>query len=669
MDSYFYNDIIVDEVNQKLINDLQAFAIKNLKQIYLINKPLGTNYSYEYKKAIVVLIPKHKIWIVNCGGDSQEDFDNYCDDFIDDLAAISDKYNYIENIGRKRQWKNDLFYICDINAVGNCISLIKETELLEQNARVSNLLISLLTGSINDITKTGKEIPNDILDSVKRRIVLYDGIQTDFIYNKLSKKVVKIQGLAGTGKTELLLRKLKEIYSNVETKGSKIAFTCFNKILAQNLRERIPEFFNFMRVEEQIRWNETLFVMSSWGSNHKQLSGVYSYICYNYNLNFLPYSYETSFDLVCKKAIKELKSKKEIGYCFDYMLIDESQDFPKSFLELCELVTSKQIFVAGDIFQNIFDVTENETAPDYLLNKCYRTDPKTLIFAHAMGMKLLDDNNPESYITWLTDSEWELCGYDYNRNNDKFNFSRKPISRFEDIDTSLINSIDLRVKSFKDYSDEIIAIIEELKLNYKNVMPEDIGIIFLENENENYKLIDILSSKIYTKFNWLVNKGYVSKIKQSGQLFISNINNVKGLEFPFIICISKNTLNNSYKIRNAMYMVLTRSFISSYFIISDRNEKNVVDNIKSNMDFLLKTGTLSINEPTEEQKENKRKSIISNKNINLSQKEIVQKILNELGVKKSDKSKIHEMVKIAQPDENDYGRIRDMVENFINIIK
>ena len=105
------------------------------------------------------------------------------------------------------------------------------------------------------------------------------------------------------------------------------------------MNKRIPEFFNFMKVEEQIKWNERLWVMHSWGSRGQANTGVYSYICTNYNINFHPYSYTWSFDRACSEAISELREQEYIEPCFDYMLIDESQDFPQNFLELCEIVT------------------------------------------------------------------------------------------------------------------------------------------------------------------------------------------------------------------------------------------------------------------------------------------------------------------------------------------
>lgn len=139
-----------------------------------------------------------------------------------------------------------------------------------------NIIISLLIGSINSLEKIGDETPSNILDEVKQKIILFDGDQTRFIFKPTHEKVVSIQGLAGTGKTELLLHKLKELY--LENENNRIALTCHSKTLANSLNKRVPEFFTLMKVMEQIDWNERLWVMAGWKRNNP-ISGIYSYIC------------------------------------------------------------------------------------------------------------------------------------------------------------------------------------------------------------------------------------------------------------------------------------------------------------------------------------------------------------------------------------------------------
>ncbi|MCC8447973.1 AAA family ATPase, partial [Xanthomonas translucens] len=332
-------------------------------------------------------------------------------------------------------------------------------------------LISLVTGSINDIDKVTVEIPANVLDRVKKKILLFDGDQTRFIYERSEKSPIRIQGLSGTGKTELLLHKLKETY--VENSESRIVFTCHNRILAEHMRRRIPDFFNFMKVEQQIAWEERLWCVHAWGSSGAPNSGAYRKICAFYKIPFSTYHPGITFDWVCKTAIEQIKSLPTQGFAFDYMFVDESQDFPDSFFELCELVTSGAVHIAGDIFQSIFDENiVDHIEPDYLLSKCYRTDPRTLMFAHALGMGLFE--TPK--LRWLDDREWAACGYiiDHDVPNGVYRLSREPLRRFEDIESANFKSMDLLEIGgdfYTNASHAVLDAIRDIRHNNETVTP------------------------------------------------------------------------------------------------------------------------------------------------------------------------------------------------------
>lgn len=254
--SYLYLQAEKNNVNHKIIESVDDFCNSNKLQAYIINKPLGDNkYSYSHKEAIVLLIPKYQITFINFLSDELS-FENFVEDFKEDLGSISDKFRYKEFIGRPRNWL-DLINTVQENDITSIEDLINNSRIEDPTReRVCELLISLLTGSVNDIEKVKAAIPESILDKVKQKIVLFDGDQTRFIYENVTKPAIRIQGLSGTGKTELLLHKLKELY--VDKPDTKIALTCHSKILANSLRKRIPDFFNFMKVEQQILWEERL---------------------------------------------------------------------------------------------------------------------------------------------------------------------------------------------------------------------------------------------------------------------------------------------------------------------------------------------------------------------------------------------------------------------------
>ncbi|ELS8947693.1 DEAD/DEAH box helicase [Vibrio fluvialis] len=608
--SFFYLQAEQNELNSQLISELKNYATTNMKQMYVIDRPLGDNkYSYDCENVLVLLMPEHKITFINIG-EPEGLFLDFVEDFIEDLGSISDKYRYKDEIGRPRSWRQDLIDTASLADIDDeFFDKIKLTE--PSHKRRSELLISLLTGSINDISKVKTDISDNILDIVKHKILLFDGDQTRFIYQKPTNSVTRIQGLSGTGKTELLLHKLKEIYVDESIEDSKIMFTCHNHILASDLRKRIPDFFDFMKVEQQILWNERLWCVNAWGSASDRNSGAYRYICDFYDIPFLRYSRSNTFDRVCTLALSQIESHGLIdkhGHAFDFILLDESQDFPESFIKLCKIVTKHHLYVAGDIFQSIFDEQlVSQIEPDFLLSKCYRTDPRTLMFAHSLGMGLFE--TPK--LRWLEEPEWKACGYQPNVEGEYQVLTREPLRRFADIIDASHASVDIVPTSAeKEESAEtkIIEIIHKIREEHPTVTVNDIGIIFIDNANYVYTTADKLFFSIKREFGWTVNKAYESKINFKNQLFVSNKNNVKGLEFPFVICVTKKiTSNQSY--RNALYMMLTRSFLKSYLLINKETNEQLIGVLNSELDKINKTGTLRVKIPSIAEKEQIRTTI------------------------------------------------------------
>lgn len=648
-DSFFYSQVNENKKNRDFLKKIEEFSKEMLIQIYVLNKPLGENkYNYNYEDGLILLVPKYKMIFVNFNRGNEE-FEDYVEDFIEDIGYISDKYGYKKILGRPRVWKKEFFEKKNYEDISNLeidVFLKKNKLKTKESERNGEYLISLLTGSINDIERIGGGFPENLLDQIKRKIVLFDGDQTKFIYQEPFQKRITIQGLAGTGKTELLLHKLKDLY--IRTKDIKIVFTCHNKILAQSLKIRIPEFFNFMKVEEQIKWEEKLWTMHGWGSKADKNSGVYSYICNYYNISFQGYSYGKTFEKICKDALEEINNLQNFVSCFDYILIDESQDFPESFFELCEKVTKTTVYIAGDIFQNVFDEEIiSEVTPDFLLNKCYRTDSRTLMFAHGIGMGLF-----EKKLRWLKDEEWKACGYKINKKDNNYLLSREPLRRFEDLESEGRESIKLISSEGNKYVPKIIEIIENIVDENPTVEPDDIGIVFLENISENYLLANKLQVLIKQRFGWTVNIGYESKIKIKGTVFISNRNNVKGLEFPFAICVTRQTLTRNLKRRNSIYMMLTRSFLTTYFLVDIKNGE-LINKLEKGLKGINENNFLTVEEPPKEEIEQLRNAIITKQNTPKSQYDLVEAIMNENNVKKESREVLHKVVETLLDDELD----------------
>lgn len=668
-ESYFYSDIINGLENTPIFMSLKEWAVRECKTTFVINVPLESDCSCDYSDALIILISGKKILFLNFG-DNADKFEDYCDIVKEEVSFIARKYKYDEVLGRRKNWERIL---CEQKSSSEIDSVEKLLEVVnlpnESEKRKADILISLFTGSINDINKIGTEDPKSVLDKVKQKIILFDGDQTRFIYEKTTaKKVVRIQGLSGTGKTELLLHKIKNLYLKNDT--DKILLTCYNRILANDLNYRLPKFFDIMKVDKQIDPNR-LMCMHSWGSAGSM--GTYRYLCIKYNLPFYSLRMGKSFDEICSEAaliLQERKSKMtdaEWHYEFDWTFVDECQDFGKGFIDLCEVVTRHRVYVAGDIFQSIFDdFSQKRIDIDYLLSKCYRTDPKTLMFAHGLGMGLFEPVP----LKWLEIPEWQNCGYDVleKKGSNELILKRKPLRRFEDI-TEEYRNIELIANQTSGFGavERIIEEIKSIKAQNPSVQAEDICIIFLDNCNETYDKSSWLQHRIMEEFGWSSNKAYESKKKAEHSVQISNRNNVKGLEFSFVICHSIE-LSRGLIYRNALYTMMTRSFLQTILIV-DRMDEELYQSLRMHLDEIQSNGQMTVIEPNEEMK--KQISInIAEQNKKKTLNEVFESVCAENKIPVGMKVKLFPMISDLIEDEDfDESLIREAILSNFKVMK
>lgn len=658
---FVHSDVHLTQ-HHDIIDKIRNYANSTKTQMYVLKEPLSDKkYKYDCDDCFILLSAKHLIMFVNCGEDGSEKFDTYYEDVLDDIGAISDKFMYKEKIGRPRLWRKELIVKKHVSELDDDFTT---TYMMNDklNVRRLELIISLFIGSINDVTNLDLETPEEILDKVKQKIQLFDGDQTNFIYGDIKENIVTIQGLSGTGKTELLLHKLKELYTdNVK---NRIFFTCHNKVLANDMKQRIPQFFNFMRIEQQIEWDSRLWCAHAWGTLNAINSGLYRYICNFYGITFRNYKSVGSFSAACGYALNELKEKqmdktKEWKYAFTYILVDESQDFDQNFIDLCEMVTEKQVYVAGDIFQSIFeDASKHSIKPNFLLSKCYRTDPKTLMFAHALGMGLFE----EKKLWWLNRNEWEDCGYNVEEISGKYILTREPIRRFEDVNDDYDS---VRILSTDKFVDGVIYIIKDLLKENPTMTVDDVGVILLDNQSYIYDLMNSLSEAVVKELHWMPNIAYVSKEKKKGSLFITNINNVKGLEFPFVICLTRKVLPASHY-RTALYTMLTRSFLRSYLLLQREGNNELKEEIRRGYKQIKDEHRMTVSIPKEEEIAEIKAKILFEGDVK-SQHDVLDEIFNERSYDEPVRKKLFELLtgKIKTADKRDLESVIDATIRFI----
>lgn len=250
----------------------------------------------------------------------------------------------------------------------------------------------------------------------------------------------RIRGLAGSGKTVILA--LKAALAHIENPDAKILVTYYTRSLQDHLRRSITRFYRHF-AEGEPDWNR-IDIQHGWGQ--KNLPGVYREACIRAGVMPIPFgdakAHRSPFDYVCKSLVDTGKIKSY----YDLVLIDEGQDFPEGFYQMCFFLAKgsrdkKQIIWAYDELQDIFDVrvraaeelfgSDGDGEPrislrrsvpttaetnDFVLPKCYRNQRDVLVLAHAIGFGLYS----ERPVQMLQNEEhWEDVGYDIIRGNFK----------------------------------------------------------------------------------------------------------------------------------------------------------------------------------------------------------------------------------------------------------
>lgn len=105
--SLFYINFEPDDEQRVFIDQVKAATTDNIDPIYVVSKPIiEKKNDYEYAGAFAILVPKHKIMFFDFGKNG-ELFDEYVEDFIEDIGYIAKKYEFLKLVGRPRQWREN----------------------------------------------------------------------------------------------------------------------------------------------------------------------------------------------------------------------------------------------------------------------------------------------------------------------------------------------------------------------------------------------------------------------------------------------------------------------------------------------------------------------------------------------------------------------------------
>lgn len=105
--NYFYTNIVLSSKNNVFLEEVQAIAESIKQQVYVLSGPLiDGKYQYNDDSLMIVLSSKRKIAFVTTHK-VDDDFKDLCEDIIEDIGSVSDKYGYKEKLDVQESGKID----------------------------------------------------------------------------------------------------------------------------------------------------------------------------------------------------------------------------------------------------------------------------------------------------------------------------------------------------------------------------------------------------------------------------------------------------------------------------------------------------------------------------------------------------------------------------------
>ena len=99
------------------------------------------------------------------------------------------------------------------------------------------------------------------------------------------------------------------------------------------------------------------------------------------------------------------------------------------------------------------------------------------------------------------------------------------------------------VKEENDYINGVINTVKELRGQYEGIQPSDIAIIYMNYDMEASSQAEEVSRRLYKEFNWYsVIAPHEKRVNDNDEVLITNVNNVKGPEFSFVIIVNNHRI-------------------------------------------------------------------------------------------------------------------------------
>lgn len=484
------------------------------------------------------------------------------------IGSISDMLDYIDEIDE----------VCEVAVVEEAIaSLEQATAMIKPKERI--------------LSEEDKGTKAQLLKDIETQIARFDDEQRLSALTLLNGPQ-RIRGLAGSGKTIILC--LKAANFHMMYPEAVILYTFYTKSLYDYIIQLITRFYMKMTDGQIPDFDNKIKVMHAWGG--KQVQGVYYNACINNGISPISFGeakrHGNAFKYICEKFVD--MTQYNANKMYDYVLIDEAQDFDISFYQLCRsIVKDDHIIWCYDEVQNIFEVIlqnpretfankydpngidlieEQKKYPrmrnDIVLHKSYRNVKKILLVAVALGFGIYNDKLIQSLEN---NKHWEDLGFSVIEGDcskeEKVVIERNKKASPLVVDENRIKDC-IRIYQAPDFSQELEWIVNQIEAAIKvdKLLPEDIAVVCLDEANAfNYfnGLEQRLATREIATYN-VMDRNYVKGFYREGKVTLSSIFKAKGNEAAMVFVVGCDVFEDkkdSRTMRNKVFTAFTRAKI------------------------------------------------------------------------------------------------------------
>lgn len=471
--------------------------------------------------------------------------------------------------------------------------LLPEKNILKKNELIEIISLFQNTFSLIKTDKRNIERDGSIGYCIKKRseeIANFDENQFRGIYTNIDSNL-RIRGLAGSGKTIVLVKKMA--YMHFKNPEADLCYVFYTISLKQYITKLFCDFY-----KEFVPYGEPDFtkinIMHCWGGKYNE--GFYSKLCRESNNTPITYSIGLSLESISENLLDSVKYNLNI---YDYVFLDEAQDFGINFFHLAlkSLKENGKLIYAYDEMQTLGDnkksvptkseIFGNQDCKDIDLRTCYRTPKEILVTAHALGLGIYRDVE-DPIVNMIEDIKvWESIGYEVVDGKLKYG-SYVKLDR-KQIYSNLISD-PIRFKKFSNSNEQYKYITNEIKSLIENeeVLAEDVLIIDLDEKNiksNSSKFKEIFYTSLGENENFFNNGEWINSInvvdKDNPKLFklentiaYTTIYRAKGNEANIVFILNSDAISSLESTsRNSLFTAMTRSKFLVYILDSNSSTK------------------------------------------------------------------------------------------------